>query len=384
LGTKREELERREDELLAPYAAKSRYSQGRRYPEPEHPYRTVFQRDRDRIIHCAAFRRLEYKTQVFVNHEGDYYRTRLTHTMEVTQIARTIARAMKLNEDLTEALALSHDLGHTPFGHSGEEALKEEMKDHGGFEHNLQTLRVVELLERRYPEFKGLNLSWETRESICKHTAKAQDILETQYHPEWCPLLECQIVDIADTIAYDAHDIDDSIKAGLIDQEALQEVPLWQIALERVKTRYKDVDTNLMVRQGVLHLIDLEVTDLIESSERELRNSSIKSVQDVREAGRRLIGFSPHMEQQKRRLQEFLNAKVYRHYRVARMAQKAKRFIRELFHEYVLNVEQLPPHFQDWAKEVGIHRAVSDYIAGMTDRYAQDEYKKLFSPFERV
>lgn len=380
----REELEKRENELLAPYAAKSSDYGGRRFPEGEHPFRTAFQRDRDRIIHSTAFRRLEYKTQVFVNHEGDYYRTRLTHTMEAAQIARTLARSMNLNEDLAEVLALSHDVGHTPFGHSGEDALKEAMREHGeDFEHNVQGLRVVDILERRYPDFRGLNLTWITRESMRKHSVKPNHPVEAEYKPEWSPLFECQIVDIADSIAYDAHDIDDSIKAGLLDAADLDAVVLWREAIEIAKSK-KTLEGDILIKQAVRTLINMEVTDLIENSEAQIRRAGVDGLNGVRQAKDRMISFSKSMERNKAELQSFLKKHVYRHYRVIRMAEKARKFIRELYVAYVGNKEQLPPQFQTWADEVGLHRAVGDYIAGMTDRYAQDEYKKLFYPFERV
>lgn len=381
----REELEAREDRELAPFAVRSGRSQGRDHPEPEHPYRTRFQRDRDRVIHSAAFRRLEYKTQVFVNHEGDYYRTRLTHSMEAAQISRTLARTLGLNEDLCEVLALSHDLGHTPFGHSGQDALHECMKDHGGFEHNLQSLRVVELLERRYPGFPGLNLTYETRESIRKHTVRPDRPVEPRFHPEWAPVMEAQVVDIADSIAYDAHDIDDGLQAGLLTEMQLSELDLWREAAEEVTRRYDEgLDSTLRGRQAVLHLINLEVGDLITQTESCVRRLGLKSLEDVRSAQEPVVAFSGGMAGRKAKLQSFLHQNVYRHHRVLIMQEKAARFIRALFEAYVSNVDQLPPRYRAWAEEAGVPRAVADYIAGMTDRYAQDEYKKLFHPFEHI
>lgn len=380
----RQDLEKREADGLAPYAARSAESGGRKYPEEEHPSRTDFQRDRDRVIHSTAFRRLEYKTQVFVNHEGDYYRTRLTHSMEVAQIARTVARTLNLNEDLAETLALAHDLGHTPFGHSGQDALHDMMKEHGGFEHNVQGLRVVELLENSYPNFRGLNLTWATRESMRKHTVRPDFPLEPEYKPEWQPLLECQAVDVADSIGYDAHDVDDGIKAGLITEEALNQTALWREGVDDVKKKFPKADGEIRVKQAVIAIINREVGDLLEQTEKMFKKFSVHSVEDVRRAPQKLVAFSPEMDMKKRELQQFLFKNMYWHYRVARMAEKAKRFITELFQLYVKNIPQLPPRFQEWAKEVGVHRAVADYIAGMTDRYAQDEYKKLFYPFERV
>ncbi|OHB70053.1 MAG: deoxyguanosinetriphosphate triphosphohydrolase [Planctomycetes bacterium RBG_16_43_13] len=380
----RQELERREDETLAPYSAKSGRSRGRKHKEDEHPYRTAFQRDRDRIVHSTAFRRLEYKTQVFVNHEGDYYRTRLTHSMEAAQIARTIARILNINEDLSETLALAHDLGHTPFGHAGEDALKEEMKNYGGFEHNIQGLRVVELLENKYPNFSGLNLTWETLESMRKHTVKPDFPVEPEYESHLQPLLECQVVDWADSIAYDAHDTDDSIKAGLISEDDIKDVALWQEAVEQVKKLYKKINADLLIKQAVLSIINFEVTDLVNNTEKDIKLLKINDVDDVRSQKQKVVTFSPDMERKKRELQNFLHKNVYRHYRVMRMSEKAKRFLKELFVEYVRRPEQMPPRFQTWAKDVGLERAVADYIAGMTDRYAQEEYQKLFQPFEKA
>ncbi len=375
----RQEQERREEETLAPFAARCGRSLGREHPEAEHPFRTAFQRDRDRVIHCAAFRRLQYKTQVFVNHEGDYYRTRLTHSTEAAQIARTIARSMGLNEDLCEALALGHDLGHTPFGHSGQEALDACMKGHGGFEHNVQTLRVVELLEQRYPGFPGLNLTFETRESIRKHGWPARRPPEPRYRPEWAPLLEAQVVDVADSIAYDAHDIDDGIKAGLVSERDLASVEIWREA-----TAGSDLQGEVRAHAAVRAIINLEVTDLVEASLANVGRLKLDSVEAVRAAPEAAVRFSPRMEQKKGDLQRFLHQRVYRHHRVLIMAKKAKRFVTELFRAYTTNPAQLPPHFQEWAGTVGPERAVADYIAGMTDRYCQDEVRKLFYPFENL
>jgi dGTPase len=375
----RQEFERREESFLAPFAAKSGNSLGRKSPEGEHEYRTAFQRDRDRVIHCAAFRRLQYKTQVFVNHEGDYYRTRLTHSTEAAQISRTIARATGLNEDLCEVVALGHDLGHTPFGHSGQDALDECMKEHGGFEHNRQSLRVVEILERRYPAFAGLNLSFETRESIRKHGWPGRQAVEPEYHPEWAPLLEGQVVDIADSIAYDAHDIDDSVQAGLITEAQLSSLEIWRRA-----TAGSDLEGEMRVRAAVRQIINMEVTDLVETTLANVKRQKIDSLGAVRAAREAIVRFSPEMDRIKKALQAFLHQNVYRHYRVLIMSEKARRFIVDLFRAYTANPAQLPPRFQGWAKEAGAPRAVADYIAGMTDRYCQDEYRKLFHPFENV
>ncbi len=381
----RKETELREERELAPYAMKSKDSRGRKYQEEEHHYRSVYQRDRDRIIHSTAFRRLEYKTQVFVNHEGDYYRTRLTHTIEVSQIARSIARALNLNEDLAEAISLSHDLGHTPFGHSGEDALRKLMEGHGGFEHNLHGLRVVDILERKYPNFPGLNLSWELKESIVKHKSPYDNTtVSTEYNTNEQPLLEAQIVDKADSIAYDNHDLDDSLKAGIITDEDLQQVELWQETQKKVKQKYIIHNHDILIAQTIKALINIEVTDLIENTMSRIKHGGIKTVKDVRCYPDLLVSFSPALSAQKKKLQEFLFKNVYQHYRVARMAGKAKRFLEELFIAFINNPKQLPSEYQRWVEEAGLYQAVCDYIAGMTDRFAQDEYKKLFYPYERV
>lgn len=401
----RKNLEDRENRELAQYAMKSMDSKGRKFYEEEHLYRSIFQRDKDRIIHCTAFRRLEYKTQVFVNHEGDYFRTRLTHTMEVAQISRSIARALNINEDLTEAIALSHDLGHTPFGHSGEDALKELMEKYGGFNHNFQALRVLDFLERRYPDFSGLNLSWEIKESILKHGFKSdeaevcckskstidnqnQELIDdifTIFGKNTQPLLEAQLVDIADSVAYDNHDIDDSLNAGIITVDDLMSVELWRFASKEVDKLYKfNGDDSIRVAQTIKFIIDMEATDLIEHSTSMIKKHGIKSVDDVRNANVRILSFSPVLERQKIELQKFLKEQVYHNFRVVRMADKAKRFLKELFREFTSNPKQLPPYIQQNIEEIGLYQSVCDYIAGMTDRYAQDEYKKLFYPYERV
>ena len=380
----REELEKREDSYLASYAMKSMNTRGRAHPEDEHSYRSVYQRDRDRIIHSTAFRRLEYKTQVFVNHEGDYYRTRLTHSIEVAQIARSISRALCLNEDLSEAIALAHDLGHTPFGHSGEDALRILMKNHGGFEHNIQGLRVVDILEKRYSQFSGLNLSWEVRESIAKHKLLSDDPNVIRFDLSKQPLLEAKIVDIADSIAYDNHDIDDSLKAGLITENGLQEVELWRYAKEKVREQYSNLTKEMENIHTIKYLIDMEVTDLITHTQSMIEEMKIKTTDDVQMCKERLVSFSPEISRKKLELQEFLQQNAYSHYRVVRMADKAKRFVEELFNAFIENPMQLPPEYQQWIEEAGLYQGVCDYIAGMTDRFAQDEYLKLFYPYERV
>lgn len=370
---------------LAPYAMKSWESKGRVHPEDEHSYRSNYQRDRDRIVHSAAFRRLEYKTQVFVNHEGDYYRTRLTHTIEVAQIARTIASALRLNVDLTEAIALAHDLGHTAFGHSGEEALNELMSKNGGFNHNLQSLRVVDYLEERYPDFPGLNLTWEVREGIVKHstafdiTAKVKEFSRTG-----APTLETQVVDIADEIAYDSHDLDDGLTSGLIKESDLAGLALWQDINKGICNKYPDISIQKKRYLIIRSLINLQVTDLIRETEKNISSLKLKSYKDAKKIDKKIVTFSANMLKLRKPLRSFLMEKLYHHYRVMRMSIKAKRFIQELFKVYVENPRQLPDEVQGRVSGDGIKRAVCDYIAAMTDRYALDEYKKLFTPYEKV
>ncbi len=374
-----------EDKFLAPYAAKSAASRGRAYPENEHAYRLCYQRDRDRIIHSAAFRRLEYKTQVFVNHEGDYYRTRLTHSIEVSQIARTIACALSLNMDLTEAIALAHDLGHTPFGHSGEDVLNELMSGAGGFNHNLQGLRVVDVLEQRYPEFPGLNLSWEVREGIVKHSSVFDTAVALkEFNPKQSPSLETQIVDMADEIAYDNHDLDDGLTSGLIKESDLENLEIWQKINRTIDRKYAKINPNYRKYLIIRGLIDLQVTDLIAQTQLELARRKIKKYADVSKARGKIVDFSSRVKELRKPLRQFLMEKLYQHYRVVRMSTKAKRFIRELFAEYLKRPKQLPSEIQEMIPREGVKRVVCDYIAGMTDRYALDEYKKLFNPYEKV
>ncbi|MFA5093546.1 MAG: deoxyguanosinetriphosphate triphosphohydrolase [Candidatus Omnitrophota bacterium] len=374
-----------EDKFLAPYASKSVNSAGRVYKEAEHPYRSCYQRDRDRIIHSAAFRRLEYKTQVFVNHEGDYYRTRLTHSIEVAQIARTIASVLGLNMDLTEAIALAHDLGHTPFGHSGEEALNELMAKNGGFNHNLHGLRVVDYLEERYPEFPGLNLSWEVREGIIKHSSVFDIAVKIkEFFPKRMPSLETQVVDIADEIAYDNHDLDDGLTSGLIKEADLEDLEIWQKINRQIDSKYAKINSNQRKYLIIRGLIDLQVTDLIRHTQSEIVRLKIKQYTDPYKVGCRVVDFSKQVKELRKPLRKFLMAKLYHHYRVMRMSIKAKRFIRELFDEYVLRPQQMPTEIQQRIPKEGTKKVVCDYIAGMTDRYALDEYKKLFNPYEKV
>ncbi len=378
-------IKKLENDLLAPYAMKSCDSRGRVYKENEHPYRSKYQRDRDRIVHSAAFRRLEYKTQVFVNHEGDYYRTRLTHTIEVAQIARTIANALRLNIDLTEAIALAHDLGHTPFGHSGEEALDELLVKQGGFNHNLQGLRVVDILEERYPDFPGINLTWEVREGIIKHSSTFDRTGQlNELAPEESPTLEAQITDIADEIAYDNHDIDDGLTSGLLRPADLEKIPLWNNLCRNIPGEYSKIAPEYKKHLIIRSLIDMQVTDLIRETKLKLDKLKIRSYREVKRLDKKIASFSKQMSALKLPLDELLMEKLYHHYRVVRMSIKAKRFIQELFKFYIANPRALPAPIQARLANEGIGRIVCDYIAGMTDRYALDEYKKLFDPYEKV
>ncbi len=374
-----------EDRSYAPYAMHCRDSRGRVYEENEHPYRSVYQRDRDRIIHSAAFRRLEYKTQVFVNHEGDYYRTRLTHTIEVAQIARTIALALRLNVDLVEAIALAHDLGHTPFGHSGEDALNELMIKHGGFNHNLQGLRVVDVLEERYPDFPGLNLTWEVREGIVKHSsAFDQGVKIKGLDPHQMPTLETQVADIADEIAYDNHDLDDGLTSGLLKEKDLEKLEIWNNIYGQISKKYAKIDSDKRKYLIIRSLINLQVTDMIFEAERQIEKYKLKSALGAKKLDKKIISFSPKMFNLRKPLRELLMDKLYHHYRVIRMSDKAKRFIQEMFRLYMNKPQALPLAIQKRVAIDGTRRAVCDYIAGMTDRYALDEYKKLFDPYEKV
>lgn len=374
------DLERMEEENLALYAVKSSRTKGRDYPEEEHPMRSAFARDRDRIIHCSAFRRLEYKTQVFVNHEGDYYRTRLTHTLEVAQITRTIAKILRLNEELAEAIALAHDLGHTPFGHSGERALNRLMKDFGGFEHNRQGLRVVEKLENRYPQFPGLNLTWEVREGIIKHTTFHDRPIPQRFEPDKNPSLEAMVVEIADEIAYNNHDLDDGITSGLLNLEELKEVELWHDTFSELKRRWPEASFEVLKHQTIRNLINIQVTDVIQQTIKNIEELGIKTLEEVRNSKKRIVSFSEKMSRLNDRLHKFLYDNLYSHYRVVRMGEKAEMFLTALFESYRKNLHQLPPHFYERTKTELPERVICDYLAGMTDRYALDEYKKLFHP----
>jgi dGTPase len=361
----------REAALLAPYAMRSAATAGRKYPEPAHPYRGPFQRDRDRILHSAAFRRLSQKTQVFTGEMGDYHRTRLTHTLEVASIARTLARALRLNEDLVEALALAHDIGHPPFGHSGEDVLDDCLRAEGGFNHNAQALRIVELIENRYPEFPGLNLS---REVLHGQQHRIEKHAPGGAKPS--PLLEVQVVDAADSIAYDSHDTDDALAVGLVELPQLLEVPLWREASERVGRRFANLDDRQLCRAIVHELINWQVDDLLSGIERSLAALRVNAVADVR---RLPIVAAPSTElaEKKRGLESFLWHQVYRHPTVIARRVPAQQALREMFDLFAAAPDRLPPKFQQRAAADGVPRAVADYLAGMTDRFALEEHRRL-------
>ena len=380
-------------QTLAPYAATDEKSRGRRYQESAPRYRSEFQRDRDRIVHSGAFRRLEYKTQVFVNHEGDMFRTRLTHSIEVAQIGRAAARALSLHEDLTEAISLAHDLGHTPFGHAGQDALNRCMKEHGGFEHNLQSLRVVEQLEERYAEFDGLNLTFETREGILKHCSKSNaeqlgEMGERFLHGRQ-PSLEAQIANIADAIAYNNHDVDDGLRAGLIGVQQLREVELFGDAYDEVMFQYPELSGRRLIHEIIRRMINRQVVDLLQNSESLLEAKKPQNVDEVRGQTAPLIAFSEPMATAHHALKQFLREQLYHHYRVHRMSAKAQRMVYELYAAFFDDLKLLPHEHQQRARQLehdlgtdGRARAVADYIAGMTDRFAIAEHQKLFNPSE--
>jgi len=382
---KRVDLEKLEYQNLAPYAMKSAESLGRDLPLEPDEFRTEFQRDRDRIIHSTAFRKLEYKTQVYMVHYGDYFRTRLTHTMEVAQIARTLARNLRLNADLTEAIALAHDLGHTPFGHSGEAALKHLLKDQGGFEHNEQGLRVVEYLEERYPDVKGLNLTWEVREGIIKHdTEYDSPNVPARFKPEWAPTLEAQLCDVADEIAYNNHDIDDALKMQLITRKDLSAVDwVWEIFERARKEIGDDVPEKYIKYRAIGTLIDMQVGDALETTMDNITRHNIQSVADVRQCRQKLVTMSRAMIEKNRVLKDFLMRRVYRHPYVVRMATKAERFVEKMFLLYRDTPEQLPLKYQARIERDGLVRVIVDYLSGMTDRFLLDEYIKAFEPEEK-
>lgn len=371
---------------LAPYAANEAQSRGRRYDEPRSAYRGEYQRDRDRIIHSTGFRRLVYKTQVFVNHEGDLYRTRLTHSLEVSQIARTAAIALSLNEPLTEAICLAHDLGHTPFGHAGQDTLNACMKDYGGFEHNLQSLRVVDVLEAKYADFPGLNLMFETREGILKHcsvrNARELGDVGERFLRRKQPGLEAQLADISDAIAYNNHDVDDGFRAGLLSIEQLREQPLFEDQYIKVHRRYPDLDDRRLVYEIIRRMIGTVVTDLIEETRRHIEQQRPQSIDDIREAGVPLASMSQAVHEQHLSLKKFLNKHLYRHEKKLEMTRKVQIVIRELFTAYSEDVHRMPAEFSAAAAgldETGRARVVADYIAGMTDRYALAAHESIAS-----
>ena len=381
---------------LAPFACRPETSRGRLYDEPESATRSPFQRDRDRIIHSAAFRRLEYKTQVFVNHEGDFFRTRLTHSLEVSQIARSVCRCLNLNEDIAEALALAHDLGHTPFGHAGEDALQETMAPYGGFDHNAQSLRIITLLEKRYAEFDGLNLTWETIEGVVKHNGPLTGKNSSDKQPPNAIIeynqkhdlevntfasAEAQVASLSDDIAYNNHDIDDGLRAGLFTINDLKDVPLVGPVFNEVQKNYPDIETSRMIHEAVRRLIGMMVDDLLEETQRRVADAKPKTAQDVRDLSEPIAGFSDKMLSHDRDLKKFLFDNMYRHYKLNRMTSKARRVVRDLFGLLVSEPECLPTEWRAMAGEpntAATAQIVADYVAGMTDRYAQDENRRLF------
>ncbi len=360
---------------LAPYAVSEKHSRGRKYPESEHPFRLAFQRDRDRIIHSRAFRRLQYKTQVFVNHEGDHYRTRLTHTLETSQIARTLARALKLNEDLVEAVSLAHDIGHGPFGHAGEWALRDLMKSHGGFEHNAQALRILEKLEARYPDFPGLNLSFETLEGLKKHPAQ----LPGPYHRP-LRMLEAEVVDLADEIAYTSHDLDDGLRSGILGVEDLDALPLWRQSRGEAEERAGGSLAGEFLQPAVIRrLIDRLVRDVFSCTLAKIRMKKLRTFSGLQKIRIPLVRFSDGVRRDHTELKRFLRKNLYEHPHVRRRTEEGQRFIRTLFNAYLKRPERCGPEVLKRAGEDGTPRAVCDYVAGMTDRYAIQEYKHLFA-----
>jgi dGTPase len=370
--------------MLADYAARPETSRGRQYDESPPQMRSEYQRDRDRIVHSSAFRRLVYKTQVFVNHEGDLFRTRLTHSLEVAQIARTIARNLGLHEELVETIALAHDLGHTPFGHAGQTTLNECMHDHDGFEHNLQSLRVVDLLEQKYAAFPGLNLSFEAREGILKHcskrNARALGELGRRFIERSFPSAEAQLANLADEIAYNNHDVDDGLRAGLLDWQALSDIPLFGRFAHEAQHQCGPATAKQMRHEVIRRMINYLVVDLTTESQRRLRDGAFRHVDDVRQAKAPVIAYSDAALAESQELKQFLHAHLYNHHRVLRSTRKAQRLLKSIFEIYVGQPELLHPELRAAAEQYGLHRAVADYLAGMTDRYAVDEYERLTDP----
>lgn len=378
----RERLEDIEAQTLAPYALKSRESRGRFHPDHEPAYRTAFQRDHDRIVHSAAFRRLEYKTQVFVNDEGDYYRTRLTHTLEVAQIGRTLARALGANLDLTETICLAHDLGHPPFGHAGEHVLNRLMSDYGGFNHNHQSYRVVTELEKRYPRWRGLNLTFETLEGIAKHETEYDLPQSASFDTTLCASLEAQIANIADELAYNAHDLDDGLQASLITLEQLNSLEIWRLLVERLGwqgTALSEIDRHLFIRE----LVGMQVDDVLHTTRQNLDRLQPQSPTEVQQHKGSIVQYSASQAALNRQLKDFLYERMYYHFRVVRMQERAEFFISRLFESYVREPRQLPQEYRDLIPHEGVHRVVADYIASMTDRSALLEYRHLFDPMTR-
>jgi dGTPase len=378
----RPEVETRERVLLAAYGMASGDSRGRAYPEGEHVYRTAFQRDRDRIIHTTAFRRLEYKTQVFVYHEGDHYRNRLTHTIEVAQIGRNLARALGANEDLTEAICLGHDLGHPAFGHKGEVTLNELMAAQDGFNHQRQTLRIVTLLEERYPNFPGLNLTYEVREGLVKHDTDYDESDATGYEPERAGTLECQVANLADEIAYNTADLEDGLRSGLLDPLQVQELEIWGAVMRSLGEKMECRLDDLLRTRAIRRLIGIEVTDAITRTAANLAELNAQTPDDVRRVGTNVATFSPELTEMNRELKAFLLQHFYRHPRLVRMSAKAHRVLSDLFLAYLAEPLQLPHEVQARIRRGPdpLQRVICDYIAGMTDRYAILEHKKLFDP----
>ena len=373
------QLEKMEDEFLAPYAVHASHSKGRKYFENEPQFRTCFQRDRDRILHTTAFRRLEYKTQVFINYEGDYYRTRLTHTLEVTQIGRTIARALGANEDLVESICLAHDLGHPPFGHSGEMILNQLMQGYGGFNHNHQSYRIVTEIEQRYPQFPGLNLTWEVLEGMVKHETEYDKTDALEFDSHLRGHLEAQITNVADELAYTSHDLDDGLRSGMINTDMLTDIELWKQVTDRMDVSSCQLDD--LTRHSIIReLIGLEVDSMIQHSLQRIESSEIKTQSELQALDHNVIGFNDHMTGLNRQLKDFLFHNLYRNYRVVRMQKKAERILTELFNAYRNEASMLPMHFQEQIELKGKEQTISDYLAGMTDRFAVDEYLKLFDP----
>ncbi len=375
----RENQEKLENVLLAPYAVHAANSRGRKYPESEPGFRTCFQRDRDRILHTSAFRRLEYKTQVFINYEGDYYRTRLTHTLEVTQIGRSLARALGANEDLVESICMAHDMGHPPFGHSGEATLNKLMRDHGGFNHNHHSYRIVTEIEKRYPQFPGLNLSWEVLEGMVKHETEYDKTDALDFDPSLRGHLEAQITNVADELAYTSHDLDDGLRSGMITTEMLAGIDIWDMVVEKFGSDNCTLD-DLTRHQIIRELVGLEVNSMITSSMDRVEKSGVKTSLELQSLPYNVVGFDDLMQKRNRVLKDFLFKNMYRNYRVVRMQQKAERVLTELFNAYNHEPAMLPNQFQAQITDKGKERSICDYLAGMTDRFAVDEYQRLFDP----